>query len=106
MQYSSPAYFLVFLPIILIFYKIVPKRVRPKILLFASFLFIFLLSKSRIIFLIFSILSIYFSALLLNKMKDKAIIKLENISKEEKKAWKKKEKRKKDWFFFSVFFLI
>lgn len=27
-------------------------------------------------------------------MKDKAIIKLENISKEEKKAWKKKEKRK------------
>ena len=94
MQYSSPAYFLVFLPIILIFYKIVPKRVRPKILLFASFLFIFLLSKSRIIFLIFSSLSIYFSALLLNKMKDKAIINLENISKEEKKAWKKKEKRK------------
>ena len=94
MQYSSPAYFLLFLPFVLLLYKIVPKRVRPKILLLASFLFIFLLSKSRIIFLILSILSIYFSALLLKRMKEKAIVELENVSKDQKKVWKKKEKRK------------
>ena len=78
----------------LLLYKIVSKRVRPKILLLASFLFIFLLSKSRIIFLILSILSIYFSALLLKRMKEKAIVELENVSKDQKKVWKKKEKRK------------
>lgn len=94
MQYSSPLYFLLFLPLVLLLYKFTPKKIRPKILLLASFLFIFLISQSRILFLILSILSIYFSALVLKRIKEKTNIELEKIPKEERKIWKKKRKRK------------
>ena len=95
MSYLGSTFAFVILPIILIIYNINSKKViRRWVLLLANAAFYFILSTYNIVFLIISILSIYFSALLINKIDDKK----ENLLKKkdaDKTIISKKIKRQK-----------
>ena len=95
MNYFDLTYAFIFLPIVIIIYNIMPKKIRPVILLIASFIFFFLISKFLIGFLLLSILSIYFGARIMSKIDRKRNQLLETAEKEEKKDIKNKYKRRK-----------
>lgn len=76
-------------------YNFIPKKYRPVILLLFSLLFFFLISNKLVIYLILTILSIYFSALLIDKEEQNKQKELENSSKEDKKIIKDKYKIRK-----------
>jgi len=59
MQYVSLLYLLVFLPLALLIYQLLPQRHRWKVLLAASYVFFFLMSKQLIFYLFFSTVSIH-----------------------------------------------
>lgn len=95
MSYFHPVFALVFLPILVLIYNLIPKKFRPLLLLIASFGFFFVVSKKLIVFLMLSILSIYFIALFLNKLDNKrdSLLQDENIDKKSIKAKYKKYKK-------------
>lgn len=71
MSYFNPIFIFLIIPILLLIYNLVPKKFRPIILLVFSFgLFIFI-SKWLFIFLILSILTIYFVANYLDRLNKK-----------------------------------
>ncbi len=76
-----------------ILYYLFPRKIRWIILLVSSYIFYFLSSKSLIVFLLLSTLSIYFGTLLISKINDKEINK--DLDKEEKKKIKLKRKKQK-----------
>ena len=91
MSYFSILYLLAFLPLVIIIYNILPRKIRPIILLIASFIFYFIYSKWLVIYLLLSILSIYLAGLLMkhvNDRRDKAL----NEEIEDKKKIKTKYK--------------
>ena len=94
MSYFDPGFIFLVVPILLLIYNLVPKKFRPIILLVFSFgLFIFI-SKWLVVFLILSILTIYFVANYLDKLNKKR----NELIKEEpdnKKAIKEKYKKYK-----------
>ena len=94
MSYFDPGFIFLVVPILLLIYNLVPKKFRPVILLVFSFgLFIFI-SKWLVVFLILSILTIYFVANYLDKLNKKR----NELIKEEpdnKKAIKEKYKKYK-----------
>jgi alginate O-acetyltransferase complex protein AlgI len=59
MQYVSLIYLLVFLPMVLLLYWLLPQRHRWKLLLAASYVFFFLLSKKLLFYLLASTISIH-----------------------------------------------
>ncbi len=95
MSYLHPAYAFLLLPILIVIYNIMPKKIKPYILLVASLGFFAFISKKLIVFLILSIVSIYITARILGKIDDKRNIALENAEKSEKKTIKEKYKKKK-----------
>ncbi len=95
MNYFNIIYGFLFLPIVIILYNIMPKKIRPIILLIASYVFYFLISKKLIIFIILSSLSIYLATILMQKMTKEKNESMQNASKEERKIIKEKYKRKK-----------
>lgn len=95
MNYFDLTYAFLFLPIVVIIYNIMPKKIRPAILLLASFVFFFMISKFLIGFLFLSILSIYIGARLMGQMDRKRDILLETSLKDEKKNIKNKYKKRK-----------
>lgn len=89
-SYISLVFLAIFLPIVLLFYGILPKKARPFVLLAAGYAFFWFISEWLILCLILSTLSVYGAALLLKKLKEKrnsALIAAS--SREEKKAIKK-----------------
>lgn len=93
-SYVSIPFLLIFLPAAALLYDVFPKKIRPFILLAASYIFFFFISEFLIAYLIFSTLLIYFCALLLEKIKKKRTDSLSSAeSREEKKLIKKKSKR-------------
>ncbi|MBR0415133.1 MAG: MBOAT family protein [Clostridia bacterium] len=89
-SYISVAYLAVFLPAALLLYTIVPKKVRPFVLLAAGFTFFWFISEFLIAYLLISILSIYLIGLWLEKLKGKRAAALSAAAdKEEKKRIKK-----------------
>ncbi len=95
MSYLNIIYVFLFLPIVVIVYNIIPKKLRSIVLLIASYTFFFLISKWLIIFLLLSSLSIYLSGRVIyniNLKKDKV---LEETNKEERKIIKEKYKKQK-----------
>lgn len=79
MNYVSLMYLIVFLPLVLLAYSIMPKRYRWTVLLLASYAFFILMSRKLIVYLIISTLSIYGIGLWLSWCK-------RNYSKKEKSA--------------------
>ena len=95
MSYYNLTYLFVALPIAAGIYKIIPKKVRYIFLLILSLIFFWLCSKIRIIYLLLSIVSIYFCARGMDKVDKKRDKILENIEKDQKKKIKQKYKTKK-----------
>ena len=58
-SYVAPLYLLVFLPAVVFLYNIVPKKLRPVVLLLASYLFFWSISGKLILFLLISTFSIH-----------------------------------------------
>ena len=77
MSYFNVYFAFLFIPVLIIIYNLMPKKVRPFILLLASFGFFFVISKIRIIFLIASILSIYAIGIWMDKIDKKKNVLLE-----------------------------
>ena len=77
------------------FYNAFPKKIRPYVLLLISLLFFYLMSFKLIICLFLTIISIYISALFIDKLNIKKDELLEGKTSEEKKQIKKIYNRKK-----------
>ncbi len=67
MSYLKATYIFAILPAIVVIYNLIPKK-RHLFLLLVNLLFYFALGTKRIIFLIISIISIYLSAILIDKL--------------------------------------
>ena len=90
-SYISIAYLLFFLPITVFVYIVMPKKVKPFVLLTASVVFAYLISNFYIAYLVITTVSVYVAALLMEKSKQKcrdALPAAEN--REEKKAIKRR----------------
>lgn len=94
-SYFSGQYLFLFLPIVVVIYNILPKKIRPAVLLIASYVFFCLISKTLILYLLLSSLSIYGSGLLMRKIDNKRNKEIEKLNREERKLIKEKYKRKK-----------
>ena len=81
--------------IVIIFYNIFPKKIRPIALLLFSWLFFWLISKSLIIFLLLTIISVYFSSIFMSKIEERKKEVLKETKEEDKKLIKNKYKNKK-----------
>lgn len=95
MSYFNVYFAFLFIPILIIIYNLIPKKVRPFLLLLASFGFFFVVSSWRIIFLIISILSIYFMGIWMNKIDKEKESLLENVDSDSKKEIKNRFKKRK-----------
>lgn len=83
--------FLAFIAILVLIYKIMPKKIKWAILLVASYLFFFLNSTKLIIFIIITTIIVYLSAIFIGNVDENTKKKLENL---EDKDLKKKIKKK------------
>ena len=90
-SYISISYLAIYLPAALLLYTIIPKKVRPFVLLLASYVFFWFISEFLIAYLLFSTLCIYLLALWLQKLKSRRKqLCADAATKEEKKAIKAK----------------
>lgn len=99
MNYNSILYLFIFLPIVLLFYQLVPQRHRWKVLLFASYLFFFSISGYLLVYLIISTVSIHYIGIWFSYCK-KNYIEMRNTT-DDKKALKlayTKKHRRILWF--------
>lgn len=87
-SYFSIIYLAAFLPAVMLCYNLVPQKHRPKVLLGASYLFFFLISKKLIIYLILSTVSVYYFGLWMAKILVQKKAALAAAEKAEKKAIK------------------
>jgi len=98
MNYSSPIYLFVFLPVAFLLYQIIPQRHRWKILLVINYFFFYLISGILLGYLFLTTISIYFIGLWLAKSKKNYSEKY--LTTDNKKALKSaytKEKRRILW---------
>ena len=90
MTYTDLTFLFVFLPLTILIYNIFPKKHRGKVLLIASYIFFYSISKKLIIYLLIATLITYIAGLLMNKMQENRDAKLKQAEKEEKKLIKEK----------------
>lgn len=95
MSYLNPGFAFLFLPILILIYNLVPKKVRPFLLLITSLGFFFFVSEFLVVFLILSIISVYILTQLFSKIDEKRENALLDVEKEVKKEIKEKYKKKK-----------
>lgn len=89
MTYFGLEYLMVFLPLVMLVYAIMPKKVRPYVLLTANYIFFWSISGKLIVYLLFSTLSIHHFGLWLDKLQQDRKLSLKGLSREEKKPIKK-----------------
>lgn len=103
MFHFDRVYLLVFLPLVLIIYSIFKPKYRKYILLIASYILFFSISKKLIIYILLSTLSIHHIGIWLNSIEQEKKSSLENIDKDLKKSIKEKyQKRKKHILIFGI----
>lgn len=85
MTYCDIAYLAIFLPLTMLIYSIMPKKHRSKVLLIASYIFFWSISKKLIVYIIFSTFSIHHFGLWLQSLQ----IERNNLLKEAEKENKK-----------------
>ena len=88
-------YYNYFFLIVIVFYNLFPKKIRPYVLLLSSLLFFYLLSGWRVLFILITIITIYLSTLWMKKIDDKKNIELNSCNVDDKKSIKEKYKRQK-----------
>ena len=94
MSYWSLSFLVVFLPIVLILYNIIPQKHRWKVLLLASYTFFWIISNKYIIYIFVTTILMYFGAIWISKIQEKRNNLLEKAEKEEKKQIKSKYLKK------------
>lgn len=94
MQYCSLAYLVLFLPLVMLIYQLIPRKARKYVLLIASYIFFFLISGKLIIYVIISTFSIHHIGLWLtnNRNREKEELEACEDKKVVKKAYAKKRK--------------
>lgn len=95
LSYFNRVYLYMILPALIVVYNLLPKKIKPIVLLLASFIFFWLFSQKLLIFLIISIISIYLAGLYMNKLEEEKEKELKRVKKELKKEIKTKYKSKK-----------
>lgn len=95
MTYFGIKYLFIFLPAVICLYAIMPKKLKPLILLLASYALIFYISRWLIIFILLSTLIIYTAGIIMQKIMEHRDILLKEKEKDEKKKIKLRYKRYK-----------
>ena len=93
MTYTDTSFLFLLLPVSIILYNIMPKKIRGYVLLLMSYIFFYLVSRKLIIFIIFSTGVIWLYSLIIKHIHKKRDAKLSDCKKEEKKAIKEKYKK-------------
>ena len=88
MQYCSVLYLAIFLPLVLLIYCLSSKKIRPYVLLIASYIFFYSLSGKLIVYLLGTTLSIHHFGLWLDKNNGLMQNELSSCDKDEKKKIK------------------
>ena len=99
-SYVAPLYLLVFLPAVVFLYNIVPKKLRPMVLLLASYLFFWSISGKLILFLLISTFSIHHFGLWLSSLQEERNRILAETERPERKAVKAEYIRRQRWVIF------
>lgn len=94
MAYHMNVYLLLFLPLALLTYQIVPRKMRWKVLLIFSYLFYYINSRKLIVFIIGTTLLTYSAGIWLAWLKGKRRLELEQEGKEQRQEIKRKSQRK------------
>ena len=89
MAYHEALYLAVFLPIVMLLYQVLPQKIRPYLLLLASYVFFWSFSKYLIVYLLATTLVIYGAGLWIGSLQKKCKAACEGLAREEKKAVKK-----------------
>ncbi len=95
LSYFNRVYLYMIIPALVLVYNLMPKKLKPIVLLLASFIFFWLFSQKLLIFLIISIISIFLAGLFMNKLEEEKEKELKKAKKELKKEIKNKYKNKK-----------
>lgn len=90
MAYHEATYLALFLPIVMLLFQIIPKKVRPYLLLVASYVFFWSFSKYLVVYIIATSLVIYTVGLWIGSLQKRCKADCADLSREEKKAVKKK----------------
>ena len=105
MTYTDTAFLLVFFPIALVLYNILPKKCRGTVLLLFSYAFFFIISRKLIVYIWGSTFVIWLYSFIVKKIQKKRDDEIEECKKdesknikEEKKAIKEKYKKKQKVF--------
>ena len=85
MTYCDVGYLAIFLPLTILIYAIMPQKHRWKVLLLASYVFFWSISKNLIIYILLSTLSIYYIGRKLEKIQEERNAILKSAEKERKK---------------------
>ena len=93
-SFSSMSYLVIFLPVCLVLYALMPARAKKYFLLVASFAFYWLVSGTLIIYLILSIFSVHYFGLWLDRINAEKKAALAGCEREQKKEIKAKFQRK------------
>ena len=99
-SYVAPLYLLVFLPAVVFLYNIVPKKLRPVVLLLASYLFFWSISGKLILFLLISTFSIHHFGLWLSSLQEERNRILAETERPKRKAVKAEYIRRQRWVIF------
>ena len=96
MTYFGPEFLVVFLPIVVLIYAVMPSKVRPYVLLASSYIFFYFTSEKLIVYLLISTVSIHHFGLWLDKLQTERKLALQGLTREEKKPVKKANDKKQN----------
>ena len=96
-SYCSFVFLALYLPAVIIGYQLMPKKVRPYLLLAASYVLFWLMSGKLIVYLLFTTVSVYKAGQILGKQAEQKSLEVKAAAREDKKAlrlvWQKKQRR-------------
>jgi hypothetical protein len=94
MTYFEFDYLVFLLPVLLIVYSILPKKLRPIELLIASYVCFCFTSGRLVVYMVISTFTLHYFGLWLDNLQNERKTALADLSKEEKKLVKKRYDRK------------
>lgn len=94
MTYTKPIFLVLFLPLVVIAYNLIPQKHRWKVLLIASYIFFWSISGKLLIYLLVTTGLIYSCGLWLNKIQNDRNEEIKNADKSQKKIIKQKYVKK------------
>lgn len=107
LSYFDPVLIFAVIPVLILIYNFVPRKVRRYIMLIANFTFFFYISRYLVVFLMLSILSIFFYGIKIKQINEEENKTLEGLEKDAKKEVKQRyNKKKKRWLIACLLFNI